>query len=98
MKATKTLLFDYDDNKAAVELEGQFADPSHVRQIIERDTAVRASDTGGISAFLRCDVIPAELSRLAFELCNDVKRKPSNRTKAMGTRSLPRSVGSDGRA
>jgi hypothetical protein len=91
----KTLLLRRDDKEAAAKLVGEFADPSHARRPFDRDTVVRAPDTGRISALLLCNVIPRDLHKLAFELCKTVKRQPSNRTNAMATQSLARSVGLD---
>lgn len=57
----KTLLLRRDHE--AAELEGQFADPSHVDQTLDRTTVLRSLDTGRITALLLCNVLPPELSQ-----------------------------------
>ncbi len=91
----KTLLIKDDYRKAAAKLVGQFPAPSHAEQVIDRDTRVIAPD-GRITAVLLCNVIPAELHRLAYELFKPVDALVDNRATAVGTLSLPKSMKLDG--
>jgi len=90
----KTIFLRHDYRKAAAELEGQFADPSHVLQTIAEDTKVIVPH-GTIGAVLLCNVIPPMLHKLGYELWKDVDGLPSNRATAVGAPSLPR-LRSDG--
>ena len=85
----KTLLLRSDYQKAANGLKGQFADPSHFRLTINETTKVIAPD-GSISAILLCNAIPPALHKLAYNLWNNVREFPSNRSTAVGTLSLHR--------
>jgi len=85
----KTLWLKRDYREATRRLEGQFPDPSHVRQTLDEDTKVIVPD-GRISAVLLCNVIPPACHKLAYELWRIVDELPSNRATAVGSRSLPR--------
>jgi len=91
----KTICLKHDYEKAAARLRGKFPDPSHADQTIDEDTRMIARD-GRITAVLLCGVVPLELHLRAYELLKTVSGFPSNRVTAMGTRSLPRSIGLDG--
>jgi hypothetical protein len=90
-----TVWLKHDYQKVAAKLEGKFPDRSHADRTIDRDTELRTPD-GEITALLLCNVIPLELRDLAFKLLKTVSGFPSNRSTAMGTKSLPRSVGLNG--
>src|SRR5487761_770419 len=91
----QTLWLKHDYKEAAARLKGKFPDPSHANQILAEDTKLIRPD-GETSALLLCGVIPPELHLRAYELLKDVNGLPSNRVSAMGTRSLPRSIGLGG--
>jgi hypothetical protein len=85
----KTLFLKVDYRKATIGLKGQFADPSHVRWTLKKDTKVIVPD-GSIGAILLRNAIPPALHKLAYELWKTVDELPSNRAVAVGTPSLPR--------
>lgn len=85
----KTVVAKRDYQQATRGLEGQFPDPSHVRQTLAESTRVMAPD-GRITALLLCDAIPPALHKLAYELWKTVNEVPSNRATAAGSRSLHR--------
>jgi hypothetical protein len=91
----RTIQISDDYQTAASKLIGQFPDRSHATEILNSDARLIASG-GIIPAVLLCHVIPVALLHRAFELCKDVPDRPSNRPAAMGTHSLPRSIGLDG--
>ena len=90
----KALWLKRDYRERTVGVEGQFPDPSHLRQTLDEDTKVIGPD-GTINAVLVCNAIPPSLHKLAFKLWKAVDELPSNRGTAVGSPSLPR-VRSDG--
>jgi hypothetical protein len=90
----KTLWLRHDYRESTLKLEGQFPAPSHFDQPLHEDTEVYAPD-GNLTAVLLCNVIPAPLHKLAFELWKTVRELPSNRGTAVGSPSRPR-IKSDG--
>ena len=91
----KTIWLNHDYKKAAAKLQREFADRSHADRIFDRDTEVRVPD-GETIAVLLCDVIPQKLHKRAYKLFKRVKDRPRNRPTAMGSKSLPESIRSDG--
>jgi hypothetical protein len=87
----KLLQLKHDYEAESVRLKGQFADPSHAKHNIERDTHVTAPDGGTIAVFLS-QRIDAELYQLAYALWKPVKGVPSNRATAVGVKSLHTSM------
>jgi hypothetical protein len=70
-------------------LEGQFPDESHVLETIDKTIELIVPGEG-VAAILLRDVIPSELHKLAFELWKIVHDLPTNRSTAVGTKSLLR--------
>jgi hypothetical protein len=75
--------------KALKALEGQFAAPAHVDQTIDETTEVR-TPKGDVTAIYFRDVIPRELHECAYKSWRIVSERPTNRSTAVGSRSLPR--------
>jgi hypothetical protein len=95
MKVIKTICLKHDFEKTAAKLEGQFPDCSHVDQHIDKTRRLVMLDGNIVAMFLR-NVIPPAFHELAFASCwKYAKDRPSNRSTAVGTRSLQR-VRTDG--
>lgn len=90
------LLLRLDYQKTITGLLARFPDASHVDRFIDSDTTVISPD-GETNAVLLRNAVPSHLHMLAFELLRTVDDVPSGRPSAMGTKSLPRSLGLDGR-
>lgn len=86
------LLLDSDYEEATAK---KFAAPSHVDQIVDRDTTLIAPNER-IIALLLCGVIPSRLHKLAYGLWKAVDESLSNRATAVGSVSLPRRTKKDG--
>lgn len=91
----RTLPLEHDYGKSAAKLRGKFPHHSHVEQVIVQDTTVIAPNGNTVAVLLTRRIDP-ELYRLADALWSTVEGLPSNRTTAMGTRSLSRSVNREG--
>ena len=70
-------------------LEGQFPDRLHAVETIDETTEAVVPDVGPVAIFLR-EVIPSSFHKLAYELWKPVKELPTNRSIAVGTKSLIR--------
>jgi 2-oxoglutarate-Fe(II)-dependent dioxygenase family protein len=70
-------------------LEGQFADGSHVPETIDETTEAVVPGAGPVAIYLR-EVIPSSHHKLAYELWKTVHELPTNRSIAVGTKSLLR--------
>jgi hypothetical protein len=91
----RNLILPSDYKKAVKELLREFPAPSHVDVTLRADTTVFALDGTLIAVLLR-NVIPEDLHLLAFELWKPINGIPSNRATAVGTRSLPRTMNTNG--
>lgn len=76
-------------DSGTVGLEGQFPDRLHVLETIDVTAETVVPGVGPVAIFLR-DVIPASLHKLAFEFWKTVHELPTNRSIAVGTKSLLR--------
>lgn len=86
------ILLTPDYEEAARNLEGRFPSPLHVRKTLTETTEGRTKD-GIVRVVLACNVIPAPLHKLAYELWNVVNELPDKRPTAVGSESLPRTTG-----
>jgi hypothetical protein len=81
----RCLISDYGE----VQVEGQFPDRLHVLETIGETTEAVVPGVGPVAIFLR-EVIPSSLHKLAYELWKPVHELPTNRSIAVGTKSLLR--------
>ncbi len=91
----KTLRIEHGYKTIDGKLAAQFPAPAHVLRTVREDTKVVTADGTTVALLLR-GVIPSELHQLAFRLLKTVNGLVSNRATAVGTRSLPRSIGLNG--
>jgi hypothetical protein len=87
------LVQDYGDS--ASKLEGRHPAPAHVNQFLTQDTRLIAPDRSTTAVLLTQRIDP-DLHRLAFAFWRQVEGLPSNRATAVGTPSLPKTIGLDG--
>src|SRR5882757_6461060 len=85
----KILFLKVEYLKALKALKGQFADPTHVDEIIDETTEVR-TPKGDVTAIYFRDVIPREFYERACKSWRIVSERPTNRATAVGSQSLPR--------